>query len=141
MLKKEAAERVAKLIKLANGSTNSHEAASAKSQAEKLVLEHGLSNDDLMSGEMASAFDELVDSIPKIVASHPVLSQGLFDASAIVTDILAKIKAIDDLDKVKRLRQVANMVRTASFFAGNNPTIAEVKAILDSTLKNHGISL
>jgi hypothetical protein len=141
MLKKDVAEKVAKLMKLAKGSTNPHEAASAKKQAEKLVQEHSLTDDDLMSGEMATAFDELVDSIQKLVASHPDLPSGLFNSSAIVTDVLHKIKNLGDTDKSKRLRQITTLVRTVSFIAGDNPIIAEVKAILDSTLKNHGVSL
>jgi hypothetical protein len=141
MLKKEAAEKVAKLMKLANGSTNPHEASSARSQAEKIVREHGLTDDDLRSGEMASAFDELVDSLQKLVAGHPALPTGLFNSSAIVTDVLHKIKTLGDVDKSKKLRQITTMVRTVSFIAGDNPIVSEVKAVLDSTLKNHGISL
>jgi Protein of unknown function (DUF2786) len=141
MTRKDAAEKVAKLMKLANGSTNPHEAATARSQAEKLVAEHGLSDNDLLSGEMAAAFDDLVDSLQKVVASHPALPPGLFNSSAIVTDVLHKIKNIGDTDKVTRLRQITTLVRTASFIAGDMPVIAEIKAVLDSTLKNHGISI
>jgi hypothetical protein len=139
--RKDAAEKVAKLMKLAKGSSNTHEAATARTQAEKLVAEHGLTDNDLMSGEMGAAFDDLVDSIQKIVASHPALPAGLFNTSAVVTDILHKIKNINDIDKATRLRQITTIVRTASFIAGNTPVIAEVKAVLDSTLKNHGLSL
>lgn len=141
MTRKDAAEKVAKLMKLANGSTNPHEAATARSQAEKIVAEHGLSDNDLLSGEMSSAFDELVDSLQKVVASHPALPPGLFNSSAIVTDVLHKIKNIGDSDKVTRLRQITTIVRTAAFIAGDTPVIAEIKAVLDSTLKNHGISI
>ena len=141
MGKKDAAEKVAKLMKLANGSTNAHEAATARSQAEKLVAEHHLTDNDLMCGEMAAAFDELVDSLQKVVASHPALPPGLFNSSAVITDILHKIKNIGDTDKAARLKQITTIVRTASFIAGDTPVIAEIKAVLDSTLKNHGISI
>lgn len=141
MTKKEAAEKVAKLMKLANGSTNVHEAANAKAQAEKIVEDHGLTENDLMSGEMAAAFDDLVDSVHKIVASHPALPPGLFNSSAIITDILHKFKTIGDTDKAARLRQITTIVRTASFIAGDNTVIAEIKAVLDSTLKNHNVSI
>lgn len=140
MSRKDAAEKVAKLMKLANGSTNPHEAATAKRQANKLVEEHGLTDSDLMSGEMAAAFDDLVDSVQKVVANHPALPPGLFNSSAIITDILHKIKTLGDTDKATRLRQITTIVRTASFIAGDTPVIAEIKAVLDSTLKNHGIS-
>jgi hypothetical protein len=141
MTRKDAAEKVAKLMKLANGSSNANEAATAKAQAEKLVAEHGLTDNDLLSGEMAAAFDDLVDSVQKVVASHPALPPGLFNSSAIVTDILHKIKNLGDTDKATRLKQITTIVRTASFIAGDKPIVAEIKAVLDSTLKNHGLSI
>ena len=141
MTKKEAAEKVAKMMKLANGSSNEHEAAAARSQAEKLCKEHGLSESDLHAGEMAAAFDELVDGVQKFVAGHPSLPAGLFNSSAIVTDVLAKIKAASETDKSTRLRQIATIVRTASFIAGDQPIIAEVKAVLDTALKNHNVTI
>jgi hypothetical protein len=141
MTKKDAAEKVAKLMKLAHGSTNPNEAATAKSQAEKLVSEHGLTDNDLMSGEMAAAFDDLVDSLQKVVASHPALPPGLFNSSAIITDVLHKIKNIGDADKTIRLRQITTLVRTAAFIAGDKPIVAEIKAVLDNTLKNHGLTI
>jgi len=141
MTRKDAAEKVAKLMKLANGSSNPNEAATARAQAEKLVAEHGLTDNDLMSGEMAAAFDDLVDSVQKVIASHPALPPGLFNSSAIVTDILHKIKNIGDTDKATRLKQITTIVRTASFIAGDTPIIAEIKAVLDSALKNHGLSI
>jgi carboxylesterase type B len=141
MTKKEASEKVAKLMKLANGSNNIHEASNAKAQAERLINEYGLSDSDLLSGEMAAAFDDLVDSVHKVVASHPALPPGLFNSSAIITDILHKFKNIGDADKATRLRQITTIVRTSAFIAGDTPIIAEIKAVLDSTLKNHGLSI
>lgn len=141
MTKKEAAEKVAKLTKLAEGSTNPHEASAARSRAQKIVDEHGLTDHDLMSGEMSGAFDELVDSVQKIVASHPALPPGLFNSSAVITDVLHKIKNIGDVDKSVRLRQITTIVRTASFLVGDNAVISEIKAVLDTTLKNHNISI
>lgn len=141
MTKKEAAEKVAKLTKLAKGSTNPHEASAARSRAQKIVDEHSLTDHDLMSGEMAGAFDELVDSVQKIVASHPALPPGLFNSSAVITDVLHKIKNIGDVDKSVRLRQITTIVRTASFLVGDNAVISEIKAVLDTTLKNHNLSI
>lgn len=128
-------------MKLANGSSNQHESDTARSQAEKLVAEYGLSTLDLEAGEMAAAFDDLVDSLQKVVASHPALPEGLFNSSAIVTDVLHKIKNIDDVDKATKLKQITTVVRTAAFIAGDNPVIAGAKAALDTALKNHGISI
>jgi hypothetical protein len=141
MTKKAAAEKVAKLMRLAKGSSNPNEADNARQQAEKLAAEHGLTSSDLESGEMAAAFDDLVDNIQRFVAGHPALPEGLFNSSAIVTDVLHKIKNIGETDKAARLRQVTTLVRTASFIAGNNTTISGIKSVLDTTLKNHGISI
>jgi hypothetical protein len=139
--KRDAAEKVAKLMKLAKGSTNPHESTTAKAQAEKLVAEHGLTENDLMSGEISAAFDDLVDGIQKIVAGHPALPPGLFNTSAVVTDILHRIKAMGDTDKVTRMRQIATVIRTTAFIAGDTPIIAEIKIVFDTALKNHGVSI
>ena len=141
MTKKEAAEKVAKLMKLAKGSPNPHEAQTARDQAKKLASEHGLSKSDLETGEFAAAFDDLVDGVQKFVAGHPAVPQGLFNSSAIITDVLHKIKNIGDADKTARLRQITTLVRTASFIAGDQSLISEVKVILDTALRNHGLSI
>lgn len=140
MTKKEAAEKVAKLMKLANGSNNPHEAETAKKQAEKIANEHRLSSSDLETGKLSAAFDELVDGIQRFVANHPAIPEGLFNSSAIVHDVLNKIKNIGEADKSVRLRQVTTIIRTASFFTGNQ-TISGIKAVLDSALKNNGVSI
>jgi hypothetical protein len=141
MTKKNAAEKVAKLMKLAKGSSNPHEAQAARDQAEKLASEHQLSESDLETGEFAAAFDDLVDGVQKFVAGHPSIPQGLFNTSAIVTDVLHKIKNIGDTNKTTRLRQIATLLRTASFIAGDQPLISGLKNIFDTTLKNHGLSI
>lgn len=140
MTKKEAAEKVAKLMKLASGSNNPHEAETARNQAEKIAKDHDLSSGDLETGKLSAAFDELVDGIQKFVSNHPAMPEGLFNSSAIVHDILNKIKNIGETDKSVRLRQVTTIVRTAAFFT-NNQTISGIKAVLDSALKNHGVSI
>ena len=141
MTRKDASEKVAKLLKLAGSSTNPHEAATAKAQAEKLVAEHGLTDNDLMSDEMGAAFDDLVDRLQKVVAGHPAMPSGMFNQSAVINDVLLKIKNIDDTDKATQLRRIAVGVRTASFLFGDNKVVAEVKVILDTVLKNHNVSV
>ena len=141
MTKKEAAEKVAKLICLAKRSSNPHEAQTAKTQAEKLTKEHGLTEADLETGEFAAAFDDLVDDVQKYVAGHPAIPQGLFNSSAIITDVLHKIKNLGEVDKATRLRQITSLVRATSFIAGDRPVISSLKNILDTTLKNHGLSI
>jgi hypothetical protein len=141
MNKKEAAEKVAKLMKLANGSSNKHESDTARSQAEKIANEHGLTASDLESGELAAAFDDLVDGVQRFVANHPSMPEGLFNSSAIVHDVLNKLKNIGETDKATKLRQVTTAIRTASFVMGGNQTISGLKSVLDATLKSHGVSI
>ena len=43
--------------------------------------------------------------------------------------------------KVLHLNQLTSVIRTASIFAGNNPSIKEIKRILDETLRRHEIML
>ena len=141
MTRKAAAEKVAKLLKLAKGSTNPHEASVARSSASKIIEEHSLTDADILGGEMAAAFDDLVDSIQKAVASHPAVPEGLFGTMGILDDVLRKIKNIGDSDKSLRLKQITTLVRATSFIAGSQPLVAEIKSILDNTLKNHNLSL
>jgi hypothetical protein len=139
--KKEAAEKVAKLGKLSRGTTNPHEAAAAKIQAEKIVAEHGLSSSDLDTGEMGAAFDDLVDQIGRVASKKSELSSGLFDTRSLIEQVLTAIKDIGEADKVARLRQIVTLIRTAAFIAGDNKTIAQVKTALDAVLKNHQLTL
>ena len=139
MTKHAAAEKVAKLMRLAKGSSNTHEASTARAQAEKLVREHGLTEDDLTSGERAASFDDLVDSIHAFVRNHPAIPDGMFGTSAIITDVLNRFKNIKETEKSTRLGQITTLVRAASFIAGDDPTIKGIKKILDETLRKHEI--
>jgi hypothetical protein len=141
MTKREAAEKVAKLTKLARGSSNPHEAASARAQAEKIASEHGLSHQDLESGEMGAAFDDLVDEVKRFVANGSAMPSGLFDTRSIVDQIIRDIKHIREADKAARLKQIAVVIRTAAFVAGDNKVISQIKTTLDTILKNHELVL
>ena len=136
----EAAEKVAKLRRLASGTTNEHEALSAKTQADRLIKEHFLTEDDLTSGERASAFDDLVDSLHHYATVHPVLPGEMFETSTVLGDILRKVKNIKKTDKARYLYQITTYIRTATFVAGDHvPSLREIKRILDDTLRSHQI--
>jgi len=137
--KKEAAEKVAKLLRLAKGTKNVHEAASARKQAEKIMNEHALTEEDLACGRMAIAFDELVDLMSDFVLHHPKVPEGLFDTTTIVADVLKRIKSIEETDKSIRLKQFVTLIRTTSFVAGDHPLISGLKHLVDITLKKHEI--
>ena len=139
MTKHAAAEKVAKLMRLAKGSSNPHESANARTQAEKLVKEHNLTENDLTSGERAAAFDDLVDAVHAFMRNHPAISDGMFSTSALITDVLNRIKNIQEIEKSTRLGQITSIVRAASFVAGDDPNIKGIKRILDDTLRKHEI--
>ena len=141
MTKPDAAEKVAKLRRLAKGNSNEHEAAAARAQADKIIAEHSLTEDDLSSGEKADAFDDLVDTLHRFVISHPALPEGLFGNSAILRNVLIRIKNIGKDDKATNLGRLVTIVRTASFLMGDDPSIKEIKRILDNTLHNHEIKM
>ena len=141
MTKHEAAEKVAKLMRLAKGSSNPHESSNARAQAEKLVKEHGLTETDLTSGERAAAFDDLVDAVHAFMRNHHAIPGGMFDTSAILTDVLNRIKNIQETEKATRLGQITTLVRAASFVVGDDPNIKAIKRILDDTLRKHEITI
>jgi len=137
-----AAERVAKLRRLADDPrTPPSEAENARAQATKLAAEHSLGEADLELGRIGSAYDELVDRLEKLALNNPKLPTGIFGAEQVVVDVLHKLKQVGDSDKSRRLRAVTTTVRTAHLFLGNTPLIDNVKIILDSVLKNHGLTI
>lgn len=143
MTKKDAAEKVAKLMRLAQGTKNQHEAMAARSQANKLASEHGLTPNDLASGKRAVAFDDLVDRLHAYVMQHPKTQTAgeLFAHTPIIEDVLAKIKGIEETDKSVKLGQIVTIVRTAAFVAGDHPVIASLKHLVDTTLQRHDIHI
>ena len=139
MNKKAAAEKVAKLRRLADDPrTPPTEAESARKQSSKLAAEYGLGPQDLETGKLCAAFDDLVKEVEKIVERNP-MSAGLFGSRKVVNDVLGKIREIGDADKATKLRQLVGIVNVASFIMGDNKIIAELKAVIDTTLKNHEI--
>ena len=140
MNKKEASEKVAKLLRLAKGSTNPHEAATAKAQAEILMQKHGLTPADLAAGQKAAAFDDLFDQIYRYVQQHPNVPKGIFDTSSVISDVIMKAKNIAATDKAAAFDKI--VTGTSCIFAifGDNPTISEINSIMTGTLKKHEIT-
>jgi hypothetical protein len=137
--KKDAAEKVAKLRRVAQGTSNPNEADTARRQADKLASDHGLTEQDLSSGQMAAAFDALVEEVEKVV-SRSAIPTGLFGTESVIKDVLGKIRNFREDDKAKKLRQVALVIKVGAMIAGNNTTVSEIKTVLDSVLKNHGLT-
>ena len=139
--KVEAAEKVAKLRRLARGTSNEHEASTAEAQAKKIVVEYKLTRDDLSGGEKSDAYDDLVDTLHKFAVHHPDMPGGMFNTSAVIHDMLGKIKSIDKAKKSTYLSWLTGGVRTLSFIAGDQPEIKELKRIWDETLLRHNLVL
>jgi hypothetical protein len=138
--RRSAAEKVAKLRRLADDPrTPPTEAQAARNQADKIARENGLGDQDLIAGRMGAAFDDLVEEIGKVVARHPNIPTGLFGTSSVIRDALNQVRAMQEADKVNRLRQIVSVVRAASFFLSDNRMVAEVKIVVDTALKNHNI--
>ena len=141
MTKKEASEKVAKLLRLAKGSSNPHEAATAKAQAELLMKKHGLTASDLAAGQKAAAFDDLIDQVHEYVQKHPDVPEGLFGTASVITDVIMKTKGIAATDKAVAFDKIVGGTRFVFFIFGDNPWVAGIKTIVDGTLKNHEITI
>lgn len=130
MTRDEAAEKVAKLLRLAQDRANPHEADSARRRAEKIIAEHGLTPDDMAAGNRAAAFDELVSELEGYVSRHPVVGGGLFDQVSVVRDVLARLRGLARVEKSRRLGQVEVAVHVAVVVAGDSPVVRDVRDAL-----------
>jgi len=147
MTKQEAAEKVAKLVRLARANTNPHEASTARAQAKKIVDEHKLTLEELSAGKKAQAFDELVAAIRKTISDKPEMPASLFNTSNIVSGILSKLETMSKESKSKKLDEAYKLVETASLFNGalsslgfGTPLIKNIKKIFDDVLANHDLT-
>jgi len=135
--KEEAAEKVAKLMRLAKSTTESHEAATARAQARKIVKEHNLDAEDLSAGKKAAAFDVLVREILHLV---PPLQEPL------TGEIRQKLAGITKSRKSHHLEDAAKLIEVASLVNGllgkvgmGSATVTKMQKILDDTLAAHGL--
>lgn len=147
MTKQEAAERVAKLIRLARDNANPHEAEAARSQARKIVTEHDLSVEELSAGQKAAAFDELLTKIQRVVSSHPAVPEGLFDTSSVISGLVSKMETMTKESKSKRLDEACKLLDAAAMVDGilgtvglSTSLIRTVKKIFDDTLAAHNLT-
>jgi flagellar motor protein MotB len=141
MTRQDAIAKIQKLLNLANGSKGP-ESSAARQQADKMMKQHGLKPSDLVSETKAHAFDSLVDRLQTYVSSQSSAFGigGLFDSSAIIKDVLNRIKQLDATDKNLRLKQVTSLVQGASLFLGDNPHVKAIKQIITDVLREHNIN-
>lgn len=144
MTRNEAVTKIVKLQKLARSNSNANEAKTACAQASRLMREHGVTDSDLSDMRMGSAFDDLMDSLQRIVTAHPDSLLGcasLLQSTPVTQDLVQQLKAGDDALKKKKLRHLAFGIRALNMFGGNNPVVAEIKSSLDTVLQNYEITL
>lgn len=134
MTKKEAAEKIAKLRRLAEKAGTPAEAESARRLADKLTQEHGLTDTELSLGSRAAAFDDLMDELDRFVRKHHV------PAAVLETIELVKVKTGKE-DKADALGKIVVGVRTVSLFFLFDKTVAAMKTTVDAVLKKHGVTV
>jgi hypothetical protein len=138
MTKDDAIAKVAKLRRLARGTANPHEVASAEKRIAELSEKFGLGPADLDASRACAAYDELLDQLNRLAGQLPA---GMFDTGTIAGQVVQKLKTAADHEKAFRLRTVVTIVRTAGFFLGRDPTIRSVKTALESALKKHDVTV
>lgn len=144
MTKLEAAEKVAKMMKLARGNTNPHEAASARRRAKKIIDDHGLTVEELSTGKKAAALDDLIVALRSVTSNMPA---GLFNTSSIVEGILSKAESMSKESKSRRLDEICKLIDVASAVNGalnvvslSSPLVKRVKEIFEKTLAAHDLT-
>jgi hypothetical protein len=147
MTKQDAAEKVAKLMKLARYNKNPHEEASARNKARKLVEDNHLSVEDLSAGKKAAAFDDLVAAIRRKISASPAMPAGLFGTSSIVSGILSKLEAVSRESKSRRLDEAYKLVEAAAMFNGaldviglGTRVVGDVRKIFEDVLTAHDLT-
>ena len=137
MKREEAAEKVAKLMRLAKGTPESYEAASARTQARKIVREYELDAEELSAGKKAIAFDSLVKEVLHLV---PPLQEPL------TGQVRQRLARITKSRKSRHLEDAAKLIEIASLVNGllgkvgmGSSTVTKMQKILDDTLAAHGL--
>jgi hypothetical protein len=134
MTRKEAAEKVAKLRKLAERAGTAAEGDAARKIANELTAQHGLTEVELSVGSRAAAFDDLMDELNRFVKKH--------DVPSAVLEVIEAVKAgTGKDDKAGALVNIVTVVRTTSMFFGFDKTVKQVKSVVDRVLKKHSVTV
>lgn len=137
MTRQEAIDKVAKLQRMA-GSSNPHEAESARKRVSELTAKYGLTDADLAASRTAAAYDDLVDELEKILKMLPV---EIPNTPSVARQVVDSLKSASEGSKSSRLKVAATVIRTAGFFVGSDPTYVKVKFALDGALRRHDVTL
>lgn len=130
MTKAEAAEKVAKLRRLAAGTNVAAEADSAKRRADELIKQFGLTEVELSAGSRANAFDDLLTELDGYIRKHEV--------PTVVFEVIERMKKdTKKEDKAKALEKFVTVVRGAALFLD----VGGVKKVMDQVLAKHGVTI
>lgn len=132
MTRKDAAEKVAKLERLAEGTENKAEAETARKTARKIASEHGLSDSELMIGAKAAAFDELVTALDTYAAKN-----NIPPAVSFALDKIKKEHKEDD--KAASLDKIVKASRFAGMLFGRDVTVKKAVEVIEETLHKYKI--
>ncbi len=134
MTRAEAAKKVEKARRLAKKAGTAEEADTAKRVAEKLIKDHGLTDEELEAGAKIQVFDELCDRLGDYVARHEVPRP--------VIDAIEKLKtSASEKEKKAALSKIVGAVRLASLFFGSDKTVAGAKKIIDDVLLTYEVKI
>lgn len=137
MTKAAIAEKVAKLRRLADSpSANPFERDNARRAADALIAAHGLTAEDLRTGSICDAFDDLIVSIERLALG------GGFGSSTPITEAISEMKrSTKPEDKAQAVTKIVQVVRVASIFLGGNETVRRLKGTIDEVLAAHHVTI
>ena len=115
---------------VANGNKNKHESDTARSQAEKLIKQYGITFDS--PEDKAKAFDIIIDQLVPILDTQMGRDSGsVFSVVGPIlqeADIKAKASMIGKIEKGLKIWEVLGI---------QSPIINGVKSIFDNAIKNN----
>lgn len=136
MTKKQAAEKVAKLRRLAEKAGTKQEAESARRNADKIVSEFGLTDAELQTGAKAAAFNDLIDSLDSFVRTRRAMVPGS------VMGAIEQVKAsTNESEKATAFDRIAAAVKLGNLLFGHDKTVAAIGDLLANVAEKHGIKL
>lgn len=138
MTKEEAIVRLAKLQRLAAGSSSPAEADTAHRRISELVEKYKLGEADLAVSRSCAAYDDLVDQLNIVLGQTPA---GLLDTASFAGQISQTLKSTSDADKASRLRTVTRIVRTVGWVLGKDPLVSRVQKTLEDVLRKHDVTI
>lgn len=136
MTKKQAAEKVAKLRRLAEKAGSKEESQNAYRAIDKLILQYQLTDAELAVGAKAAAFDDLISSLDSFVRTRREQVPG-----SVMGAIEQVKKSTNEDEKAAAFDKIAVTVNLGNMLFGHNKTVAAIGDLLASVAEKHGIKL